>query len=691
MRFTTSEWKRSYVAILLACGAIATALPLLLDLAWPTLLEPVELWTVDLRFQRRPLIPVSDDPSQDRSPTLIAIDYDDRAAHDYGFGRWPWDRRVHAQLLDLLKKAGARAVLMDLLFDHAAANPAEDKALVEATRKAGMVFYPVALRPANEDESEKLVRFPVPRHLLQAEVLGFGEIPAAADMTLPLPGLVESAKGLGHIQRATDRDGVLRRMPLVYAVKGGFLPSVALTAALRQLDVDPTSVRIARGQTIRFRSRQGEELAIPIDEQGRMWINYAGPWGARFSHYPYSWILDQLKSPRGKANLLKRFKGKTVVVANLTTGTVKRVTIPFEADFPSSEVELHLLNMLLQQQFLHDATRFESALCQGVPVLLLTVAAIVGGPWLVLTGFVAVLSAYLYTLQRVFNEAGVLLPAVNPILALTLGSVLLLVARFLIVDRERLRFQSVLGGFLPPQTIKAIQENPQTIPRLLAGHTRELTIFFADIKGFSTFCKRADALQIQRLLRDYLTAMTIILRGYGGTLDKYMGDGIMAFFGDAEPEGGGEEAEEQRVGRNAANAVRAALAMQKKMMELNLRWISQGQEPHLIRIGVNTGFVTVGNLGTEFLWDYTVIGGEVNKAQRLESAAEPGGLLLARRTHALARNQGVLPDNLPPCTFALKGIGEETDLYAVPPDVVAQLAVSPPYQEESERKEPQIS
>ena len=243
---------------------------------------------------------------------------------------------------------------------------------------------------------------------------------------------------------------------------------------------------------------------------------------------------------------------------------------------------------------------------------------------------------------------------------------------------DLVRFQSVLGGFLPPQTIRAIQQNPQTIPRLLAGRTRELTIFFADLKGFSAFCKRADPLQIQRILRDYLTAMTLILRGYGGTLDKYMGDGIMAFFGDAEAEGGGEEAEEKRVERNAANAVRAGLAMQKKMTELNLQWISQGQEPHLIRIGINTGFVTVGNLGTEYLWDYTVIGPEVNKAQRLESAAEAGALLLARRTFALARNQKVLPDELPPCTFALKGIGEETDLYAVPAELVAQLEVSPP-------------
>ena len=542
-----------------------------------------------------------------------------------------------------------------------------------------MVFYPIALRAAPTGEGGELVRFPSRRHLLQAEVQGFGEIPAAADVTLPLPGLIESARGLGHTQRTADRDGVLRRVPLLYAVKGGFLPSLALAAALRQLDVDPTSVRIDRGRTIRFKLREGPEMVIPIDQQGRTWINYAGPWGASFQHYPYSWVLDQLQLERSKASLPDRFKGKTVVLSNLTTGSGTRVATPFEGDFPSGEVHLHLLSMILRQQFLREATGAESALCLGGPVLLLTGAALAGGPWLVLVGFIAVLGGYLVSLQQVFNQAGVILPAVNPILALTFAPILLLVGRFLFVDRERLRFQSVLGGFLPPQTIKAIQQNPQTIPRLLAGRTRELTIFFADLKGFSAFCKRADPLQIQRILRDYLTAMTLILRSYGGTLDKYMGDGIMAFFGDAEAEGGGEEAEEKRVERNAANAVRAGLAMQKKMTELNLQWISQGQEPHLIRIGINTGFVTVGNLGTEYLWDYTVIGPEVNKAQRLESAAEAGALLLARRTFALARNQKVLPDELPPCTFALKGIGEETDLYAVPAELVAQLAVSPPY------------
>lgn len=671
------DWQWADAAFLVACSLVAVALPLLLDLAWPALFEPVELWTVDLRFQIRPSIPVARDPEQPQSHVLAAIDYDDRAAHDYGLGRWPWDRRIHAQVIEFLRKSGARTVMVDLLFTHSSSNPEEDKALVDATRRAGSVIYPLVFRPVREGDPAEVARFPAPRHLLRADVSGFGELPAVGELTMPLPGLVETAVGLGHIQRTPDRDGVLRRVPFVYQVHGGFVPSLALSAALRHLKADPASVRIERGREIRFKPRAGEEVVIPIDAEGRTWINYAGPWGSRFIHYPYSWLLGQMRSERGRAKTFGLFKDKTVVVSNLTTGSGDRVAMPLEGDFPTSEIHLHLLNMLLQRQFLRDATSLETALSLVAPVVLLTGAALVGGPVVIIPAYMLVLTGYLYMLKEAFAE-GVILPAVDPILAMTFGLILLLTTRAFLVDRDRMRFQSVLGGFLPPQTIKMIRENPRRIPGLLAGHTRELTIFFADIKGFSVFCKRADPLQIQRVLRDYLTAMTVILRTHGGTLDKYMGDGIMAFFGDAEPEGGGENTEEARVQRHAANAARAGLAMQKKMLELNLRWLSQGQETHLIRIGINTGFVTVGNLGTEYLWDYTVIGPEVNKAQRLESAAEPGGLLLSRRAYALARTCGVLPADLPAKTVALKGIGEEADLYAVPPEMIAQLTQSEP-------------
>jgi len=680
MLFKKQTWHWPHIVALVCCGAVALLFPILIEFFWPTLLEPIEFKAVDLRFTRRPLanvlepVPAPGGSSQTVSNSIVALDYDDKASREFGLGRWPWDRRIHAQVFDMLKKAGARSVLVDIVFDHPVKDPAEDKALVEATRQAGFVILPVVFRETEGSGADDFFT-KAPRHLLHAEVEGFGYIPGVGELSLPLPALIDAAAGLGHIQ-STTISGAMRRTPLLYATKGGFVPSMALVAALRDLEVDPTSIRIERSKAIRFKPRLSDEVVIPINRQGRAWINYAGKWGQRFVHYPYSWILAQMKSPAHRNRVLSLFKDKHVLLSNLTTVSGSDViATPFEDEFPTSEAYLHILNMILTKQFLRNATTGEATLCYGVPIVLLTASALIGGPMIIIPTFLIVTGAYVFVLQHMFTTQSAVLPAVGPLMSVTLGLVLLLLTRFFIVDRERVRFQSALGACLPPQTLKIIQDSPGMVATLLAGHSRELTVLFADIKGFSIFCKKADALHIQRVLRDYLTAMTVMLRDHGGTLDKYMGDGIMAFFGDAEPEGGGEAAEEERVERNAANAVRAALAMQKKMAELNANWMSLGQEPHLIRIGINTGTVTVGNLGTEYLWDYTVIGPEVNKSQRLESAAEPGGLLLARRTYALARKQSVLPEDLPPKVVNLKGIGEEPDVYPVPPEIVAQLTV----------------
>ncbi len=680
MLFKKQTWHWPHIVALVCCGAVALLFPILIEFFWPTLLEPIEFKAVDLRFTRRPLanvlepVPAPGGSSQTVSNSIVALDYDDKASREFGLGRWPWDRRIHAQVFDMLKKAGARSVLVDIVFDHPVKDPAEDKALVEATRQAGFVILPVVFRETEGSGADDFFT-KAPRHLLHAEVEGFGYIPGVGELSLPLPALIDAAAGLGHIQ-STTISGAMRRTPLLYATKGGFVPSMALVAALRDLEVDPTSIRIERSKAIRFKPRLSDEVVIPINRQGRAWINYAGKWGQRFVHYPYSWILAQMKSPAHRNRVLSLFKDKHVLLSNLTTVSGSDViATPFEDEFPTSEAYLHILNMILTKQFLRNATTGEATLCYGVPIVLLTASALIGGPMIIIPTFLIVTGAYVFVLQHMFTTQSAVLPAVGPLMSVTFGLVLLLLTRFFIVDRERVRFQSALGACLPPQTLKIIQDSPGMVATLLAGHSRELTVLFADIKGFSIFCKKADALHIQRVLRDYLTAMTVMLRDHGGTLDKYMGDGIMAFFGDAEPEGGGEAAEEERVERNAANAVRAALAMQKKMAELNANWMSLGQEPHLIRIGINTGTVTVGNLGTEYLWDYTVIGPEVNKSQRLESAAEPGGLLLARRTYALARKQSVLPEDLPPKVVNLKGIGEEPDVYPVPPEIVAQLTV----------------
>jgi len=481
--------------------------------------------------------------------------------------------------------------------------------------------------------------------------------------------LASRAAAVGHIQRTADPDGVLRRVPLLYTSPEGFLPAVSLAAAMRHVQGDPVSLRVERGREIVFQARSGQAIVLPMDRQGRTWINYAGPWGQQFTHYPYSWLREQIEQAEGRSRLREWFEGKTAILTNLTTGSGDFGATPFDRDFPLGEVHAHLLSMILTQQGLQDAGAVARSLAMVAPTALVTAAALAGGPSLILPTFGVAFFGFLMTAQHAFAGHQVILPVMVPALSLSLNLVLILAIRFLMVDRERLRFLSVLGGLLPPHTIRAIEDNPQQIPHLLAGRRRELTMVFVDMQGFTEFSQKADPLEVQRVLREYRTVVTEALRSHGGTLEKYTGDEVMAFFGDAEPVGGPDGDEEARVARQAANAVQAGIALQQQMAALNDRWEAQGRARHAVRIGINTGPVTVGNFGTEHLWQYGVVGSEVNKAKRLESAAEPGGLLLARRTYVLARQQGVVPD-ISPIAIILKGFGEEAELYSISRNII---------------------
>src|SRR5262249_31342075 len=151
------------------------------------------------------------------------------------------------------------------------------------------------------------------------------------------------------------------------------------------------------------------------------------------------------------------------------------------------------------------------------------------------------------------------------------------------------------------------------------------------------------------------------------------------FFGDADDESDSDANREENVAKHAANAVLAGIAMQRKMTELNRRWKLNGEEEHGVRIGINTGYVTVGNLGTEEVWSYTVVGAEVNKTQRLEDKCQLGGLLLGRKTYALARQLAVIDGNLEPATEELHGFGTVHDLYRISPEIIERLRSMSPF------------
>ncbi|MEZ5530047.1 MAG: adenylate/guanylate cyclase domain-containing protein [Porticoccaceae bacterium] len=184
-----------------------------------------------------------------------------------------------------------------------------------------------------------------------------------------------------------------------------------------------------------------------------------------------------------------------------------------------------------------------------------------------------------------------------------------------------------LSKYLSPTLLQAIQSGKDV---KLETHRRKLTIFFSDIKGFSELAEEMEGEPLTNLLNNYLTEMSQIALKHGGTIDKFIGDAVMVFFGDPSTKG---------IKEDCVAAVSMAVAMKKHMKELQQRWANQGiRKPLEIRMGINTGYCAVGNFGTEDRLDYTLLGTEVNLASRLESAAQPGEILISHETYSLVKD-----------------------------------------------------
>jgi class 3 adenylate cyclase len=209
-----------------------------------------------------------------------------------------------------------------------------------------------------------------------------------------------------------------------------------------------------------------------------------------------------------------------------------------------------------------------------------------------------------------------------------------------------------LSKYLSPQVFESIFSGKQEV--IIASQRKKLTVFFSDIVGFTETTENLEAEELSNLLNHYLTEMSRIALEHGGTIDKYVGDAIIAFFGDPETRG---------VKEDARNCVNMAIAMQRRMRELQFEWLEMGLEkPFELRIGINTGFCTVGNFGSADRMDYTIIGNEVNLAARLESLAEVGGILMAHETHSLVKDTIMAEEG---DTMTVKGSAKPVRTYRV--------------------------
>lgn len=545
---------------------------------------------------------------------------------------WPWPREVYGAIIGHLRRAGAKSISFDVLFTEPSAyGVADDAALAEAVaggndfvgalflgeRSGGVASWPAAF-PAVLPEIRGLDRW------LSAGG-GRGGVTAAGGL-FPVPEIASRAPFLADVQHNPDADGVYRRARLFRVFDGKTVPSLALAAFLAASPGAPMEIGegwlAVAGRT------------IPIDREGHAILRFRGPSGAAYRHYSAAAVIQsELRVRAGEEPVIRdpdAFRGRHVIFGFSAPGLFDLRPAPVGGVFPGSEIHATALDNLLAGDFMREAGTAAALAAAFLPALLGAVSVVFSRKaWHSLLLFAAILP--LPALLCLFAYArGWWLPLVVQTAAVSISLLGALAVNYATEGAQKRFIKGAFRQYLSPAVIDQLIERPERLK--LGGERRTLSIFFSDIEGFTGISEGLDPEELTALLNEYLSAMTDILHEEGGTVDKYIGDAIVAFWNAPldQPD-------------HAERAARAALRCREKLAEMRPLLRERIGEDLRMRIGLNTGHAVVGNMGSRTRFDYTVLGDAVNLASRLEGINKRFGTCVLA-SEAL---RNALPDGFP--------------------------------------------
>jgi adenylate cyclase len=545
------------------------------------------------------------------------------------------NRSHHAQVVRNLTAMGVSTQLYDFIFP-ARSNDEEDRALMEAAA-GGRIYFGLAFELSKETLAER--RQPLSaahaayldRTKWRVTVEGdAGGLYVGKNPLITFPDLASASQGLGFLNVQPDRDGVFRRAPLIVRHEDAFYPSLAFRAVCDYLGVSPGQVVVRPGKRIVLKNARqsggvAHDIVIPVDRHGNVVINYIGPW-ERMTHYNFADVLRASDDREELALWREALTGRIAVIAEVSTGSSDVGPVPTDGHFPLSGLHANVVHTILTENFLREFSGGEMLLVEALLLGAVLALSLRFSSLPFSVGSLSVAVGYGGVVAGGFLYGNLILNALRPLLMMTFAVLSTVTYRYVLEEKEKWLLRRSFEAYFPPSIVKKIVEDPATLS--LVGQEKEITILFSDIKSFSTHTATMTPEHIQRLLNEYFEAMTEVVFRHEGTVDKFIGDGLMAFWGDPEPQPD-----------HALRAVRTAMDMQRKARELRVRWEAQGDMPLQVRIGVHTGRVAVGNMGSRRRLSYTALGADVNLAQRLESGAPVGGIMISQRTYDLVKDQ----------------------------------------------------
>jgi len=639
-------------------GLFLLAALVIVRLSDPPLLEELRLRSFDW-FQTL-------QPRSNKVHLVTIVDIDEASLNAYG--QWPWPRTLIADLLAQLYKLQIRAVAFDVVFaepDRSSPNEAAKHIndLDEATRARLLQL------PSNDEIFAKAIgrgvvvlgqagtstSVPHPSDQLpETGIATIGPDPAPYLVTFPqllrnLPQLERASAGRGLFTIATERDGMVRRVPLVLKVGGKLVP--ALSVDLLRAGTGASAV-LVRSDDTGVRSVGIPGLQLPTDLNGRVWVHFAPH--EESTYVSVKDILDGKAPP-------EKFAGKLVLIGTSAIGLLDIKTTPVHSAMPGVEIHAQLLeaaitNSLLTVPSYGLALELLAAAIGGV--LLALLAPVVSALVLLLAAMISI-SSFLAASWTLYSRYQLLIDPTFPLIAMFSVYVSSVLIGYFREQLDRQRIRSAFGQYLSPNLVEQLARSPHKL--VLGGEERTMTILFSDVRGFTTIAEtfKNDPQGLTSLMNRLLTPLTRAIISRSGTIDKYMGDAIMAFWNAPLDDPSHER-----------NACVAALDMLERVKVLNQEREREASEagaafaPIRIGVGVNTGRCAVGNMGSDLRFQYTVMGDSVNLASRLEGQTASYGvpLLIGSKTAAaVAEKFALLQVDL----VRVKGKAEPEMIYTI--------------------------
>jgi adenylate cyclase len=611
---------------------------------------------------------------------VVIVDIDEHSLKQVG--QWPWPRTILAKLVDKLHQAGTAVIAFDVLFSE------PDRTSPQ------MLMSLLTGRGASEDEAKRLLASmqdpdtQFAKAITAAPVVvgfsltgsagkgnpaikaGFSWVGEAGanplefvrsfpDAVSALPQLQKAASGNGFVNQISDWDNVVRRVPLLLRLGGKAVPSLAAEALRVGFGASTYIGRYSGAQAAEnFGENTGLNaikigpVVVPTDAKGQVTVHYTRP-------------LPRDQDPRyiSASTILAgdfdpaRIADRIVLIGSSAAGLNDLKATPLTPDMPGVEIHAQLIEQILQKYFLArpdwaSGSELLFAVLIGV-VLILAVPRAGALPSAAVAGVAMIIGAAVSWLA--FRHGQVLIDPVYPIAVLGIVYLASTLLNYRLTETRQREIREAFSRYMSPEYVEQLAEHPEKLK--LGGEIKVITVMFCDIRGFTSLSEGLSAAELGQLINEFLTPMTDIIMAHKGTIDKYIGDCIMAFWNAPldDPD-------------HAKNAVAAAQEMRRKLVELNAAWEAAGRRALHIGIGVNTGECSVGNFGSHQRFNYSLLGDPVNLSSRLEGLTKLYGvdLIIGEETAARLDDPGLIELDL----VAVKGKVNAVRIFTLPPHPV---------------------